>query len=151
MNTSNKETTKQKSAHLKVATSSCVSELYAISDAYKQVLNLRGFLNEQNFPQEEPTPIYSDCESAMLIAGGVHPGRFKGSKHVERRHFMVQQGKLLNEIDLKRAPTDDNIADIGCAYKNAVAYLKFRFAIHQTKPDAPAVPYKKAPQASARK
>ena len=56
---------------------------------------------------------------------------------------MVQQGKCLGVVTLERAPTDNNVADIGCAFKNKATFLKFRAAVHQTQPDAPTVPYKR--------
>ena len=78
--------------------SGCVSEIYAIAVALRKIKYFRPFLNElaeipflEGLKQEAPTIIWSDCQAGIKIGDGEHPGRFKVTKHLERRYFGIQQ------------------------------------------------------------
>ena len=122
-----------------VAESSCVSELYAIAVALRKIKFFRPFLKElacrikalRDLEQEEATPILSDCESAVTIAEGPHPGRYKGTKHLERRYFSIQQAVQLTIATMLRCSSQLNAADIGCTFKDSANFLKQRLVLMQ--------------------
>jgi hypothetical protein len=117
-----------------VAESSCVSELYAIALSLRKVKYFRPFINELASKiiaigallQVSPTAIFSDCESAITIAQGSHPGRFKGTKHIERRFFSIQQAIEEMITIMARAASSLNVADILATYKNKAVFVIMR-------------------------
>ena len=134
---------------LYVAESSCVSELYAIATALRKVKYFRPFLEEiaslikalAQLRQLVATPIYSDCESAVTIAEGGHPARFKGTKHLERRFFSIQQAIGLALARMARASSLLNCADIGATYKDASNFIQQRTVLMANSYGAPARPF----------
>jgi hypothetical protein len=135
---------------LYVAESSCVSELYAIATALRSVKFFRPFLDEialvvsalGDLRQIEATPILSDCNSAVLIAQGGHPARFKGTKHVERRFFSVQQAIALLLCKMLRASSTLNCADIGATFKDVANFLQQRLVVMANDYGPPKRPFK---------
>jgi hypothetical protein len=134
---------------LYVAESSCVSELYAIATALRKVKYFRPFLAEiamtvkclAQLSQPTATPIFSDCESAVTIAEGGHPARFKGTKHLERRFFSIQQAIGLGIARMDRASSVLNCADIGATYKDAANFVQQRTVLMGNTYDAPTRPF----------
>jgi hypothetical protein len=128
-----------------VAESSCVSELYAIAVALRKIKFFRPFMQElasrvlalRDLEQSLPSKILSDCESAVTIAEGKHPARFKGTKHLERRFFSIQQAVLLSVAEMGRCSSQLNAADIGCAFKDLANFLQQRMVLMQNKFAAP--------------
>jgi hypothetical protein len=116
-----------------VPESSCVSEIYAIARCLRQVKYTRPFLGElSNIPflvglrQQGPTEILSDCQAAITISSGKHPGRFKGTKHLERRMFASQMAVEIGQIKFVHVPSDMNIADVQATYKDKQNFIKMR-------------------------
>ena len=109
-----------------------MSELYAIATALRKLKYYRPFLAEMAIAalgpldQIEPTPIYSDCDSAVMTAEGGHPARFKGTKHLERRFFGIQQAIGLKMARMARASSLLNAADIGATYKDVSNFVQIR-------------------------
>ena len=64
--------------------------------------------------------------SAVTIAEGSHPGRFKGTKHLERRYFSIQQAVKLGFARLERCSSQFNAADLGCTFKDTSNFLRQR-------------------------
>jgi hypothetical protein len=140
-----------------VAESSCVSELYAIAVALRKVKFFRPFLAElatrvralSDLEQKAPTHILSDCESAVTIAEGQHPGRFKGTKHLERRFFSIQQAIQLTIVEMRRCASQLNAADIGCTYKDVSNFVQQRLVLMQNTFAAPSRPFRIEHQSKA--
>ena len=124
---------------LLVAENSCVSELYAIAVALRKIKCFRPFLSElasrvealRGLEQTGATPILSDCESAVIIAEGPHPVRYKGTKHLEHHYFSVQQAVLLGIAEMRRCASQLNVADIGCTFKDMGNFLQQRLVLMQ--------------------
>jgi hypothetical protein len=70
-----------------VALSTCEVEYVATSCTVCEAIWLRNLLKELEHPQEEPTVIYVDNQSAIKLAKNpIHHGR---SKHIDTRfHFL---------------------------------------------------------------
>ena len=138
----------------KVADSSCVSELYAIATSLRKLKYFRPFLREMaklvkalaKLEQLAPTPIYSDCESAVTIAEGGHPARFKGTKHIERRFFSIQLEIALLTARMARASSALNCADIGATYKDVSNFVQQRNVLMGNVYAPPARPFKREQQ-----
>ena len=135
---------------LYVAESSCVSELYAIATALRSVKFFKPFLDEiasvvsalKELKQLDAVPIYSDCDSAVMIAEGGHPARFKGTKHIERRFFSIQQAIALSLCRMLRASSQLNCADIGATFKDVVNFIKQRMVVMGNDYGPPKRPFK---------
>ena len=130
-----------------VPESSCVSEMYGIAGTLRKAKYTRPFLGEiSSIPflagvrQTEPTTIMSDCSSAILIARGQHPGRFKGTKHLERRVFAIQISNAIRQTQMELIASDLNVCDLLVTWKNANNYLKLRKVLsgHEYSPRRPA-------------
>lgn len=85
------------------ATSSTEAEFIAAVDAAKNAKYLRQVLMQLGIPQDSPTPIYSDNESAIRI---VNDNRMPTDRirHIDIRWFAIQDWKENNEIILKHIP-----------------------------------------------
>ena len=61
-----------------------------------------------------------------MIAEGGHPARFKGTKHLERRFFGIQQAIGLKMARMARASSLLNVADIRATYKDVSNFVLMR-------------------------
>ena len=109
-----------------VTSSSYGSEICGIARGYKKALEYRSLLEEIGLAQTAPTKIINDCQSAITVMNHEHPGRAKGSKHVERRIFAAQQGIKAGLIQLIHVKSEDNPADILATYKDITNFTKLR-------------------------
>jgi len=96
---------KQKS----VALSSCEAEIVAASEASKEAIYLRRFLNELGFGSDKPTPLKVDNQAARDLA--YNPEHHERTKHIDRRHFYVRELVEAEELVVPFVRTADNIAD----------------------------------------
>jgi len=107
-----------------VSHSSCEVEIKAIDEAVRQVIWLRGFLEEITFKQLKPTVIYTDSQSAKTLIDSFHIGN--RSAHLVMRlnylHEQVSQGT----IELKYINTDDQVADILTKLLPYPKFIKFK-------------------------
>lgn len=70
-----------------VSLSSTETEVHALVECVKSVLTMREFLNQLGFPQHEPTVVYTDNMSAILLVRNY--GAEKNSKYyVTRINFL---------------------------------------------------------------
>jgi dUTPase len=92
-----------------VAQSSTEAEFIAAAEAGKYILYLRTILDEIGLQQEQATIVYEDNQGALLMAQAKQPT--KRTKHIEVKHFVLQQWVEQDLIDFKRISTHDNSAD----------------------------------------
>ena len=92
-----------------VVLSSCEAELVALSAAACDVMWLRHFLTELGFPPRAATPIHCDNDAAKRVAENPISG--KGLRHVDRRHFFVQDVVAIKAITVPRVDSKNNLAD----------------------------------------
>ena len=92
-----------------VALSSTEAELIAAVTAAKTARYIRSVMSELGFPQDGPTPIYEDNESAITIVNSRKPT--ERSRHIDIRFFAIQDWKARGDIELFHIPGVINPAD----------------------------------------
>ena len=112
-----------------VTSSSCVSEMYVLALMLKIVLEYKPFLESLGFDQDGPTLLHSDSSSAITIMNGSHPARYKGTKHMERRYFALQQAIAARIAQLEHISSENNPADLGATFKTIREFKHLRTLI----------------------
>ena len=92
-----------------VALSSTEAEFIAACEAAKIILYIRSILDEINVRQDTATTLYEDNQGALLMANSGQPT--KRTKHMDTKHFVLQQWVDLDLLTLKRIDTADNESD----------------------------------------
>ena len=92
-----------------LAHSSTEAEFVAACEAGKYILYLRSLLEEIGLRQEEATILYEDNQGALLMANAQRPT--KRTKHMDLKHFGLQEWVQRDLIILNRINTSDNYAD----------------------------------------
>ena len=93
-----------------VALSSTEAEFIAACEAAKVILYIRSILDDINIRQEEATTLYEDNQGALLMANS---GQLtKRIRHMDTKHFALQQWVDLDLLKLRRIDTADNESDL---------------------------------------
>lgn len=92
-----------------IALSTSEAEFIAAAEAGKQILYLRSILEQIGIPQQQATTLYQDNQGALLMANAQKPT--KRTKHMDTRHFALQDWVDRDLIVLKRITTSDNHSD----------------------------------------
>ncbi|XP_059051907.1 uncharacterized protein LOC131846587 [Achroia grisella] len=100
------QSTKQRS----VAISTAEAEYVSLSEASKEAVFLKRFLEELLGKEEPPLTIHSDSQSAIAIAN--NPVHHQQTKHVDVRYHFVRETLENGVIDLKYLETKLMVADI---------------------------------------
>ena len=103
-----------------IAQSSTEAEFIAAADAGKIILYVRSILQQVGIPQYDATILYEDNQGALLMAQAGKPT--KKTRHVDIKHFTIQQWTELDLIILKYIKTSMNTSD---AMTKAVARTLF--------------------------
>jgi hypothetical protein len=93
-----------------VSLSSTEAEFIAASEAGKYILYIRTILKEIGLPQHLATILYEDNQGALLMANAQQPT--KRTRHVETRHFAIQDWVERDLLTLIRITTHDNYSDV---------------------------------------
>ena len=98
-----------------VALSSCEAETMALSEAAKEGIFLRRFLDELGLGSSSPTSLTpptslaTDNKAARDLA--YNPEHHEKTKHIERRHFYVRELVESEELIVPFVSTTSNMAD----------------------------------------
>ena len=92
-----------------VALSSCEAEVVALSEAAKEGVYLRRFLEDLGFSTPSPTSVATDNTGAKALA--YNPEHHERVKHVERRHFYVRELVEDGVLTVPYVATTSNMAD----------------------------------------
>lgn len=92
-----------------VALSSTEAEFIAACEAAKIILYIRSVLDDINVKQDTATTLYEDNQGALLMANSGQPT--KRTRHMDTKHFALQQWVDLDLLTLKRIDTADNESD----------------------------------------
>lgn len=103
-----------------VAGSSTEAEFAAASEAGKMILYLRSILFELGYEQHLPTVLYEDNSGALHMANAQQPT--KRTRHMDIKHFMLQQWVLEDSLLLSPISTQNNISD---AFTKCLGRIKF--------------------------
>ena len=95
-----------------ITLSTTEAELYALSDAIKEVIYIRSTLAHLGFPQTQPTVIWED--NAAVVATANNPGKNHGKlKHVTTRVKYVQEHVLeIQTVEVEKEADETMSADI---------------------------------------
>ena len=93
-----------------VALSSCEAEIMAASEAAKEAIYLKRFL-EQFDLHDQDAPVSLACDNQAAINLAYNPEHHKRVKHIERRHFFIREKVEENMIEVPYVRTVDNLAD----------------------------------------
>ena len=93
-----------------VVFSSTESKYMALAKATAEAIWLRKLLQELGFPQSDPTPIYSNSQSALALTA--NPKYHSRSKHIDTQYHFTREKVLTQEIKLQFIPTAAMTADI---------------------------------------
>jgi hypothetical protein len=93
-----------------VALSSTEAEYVAATEAAKEAIWLRGLLEELGFPQEQPTTLFCDNQSAIALVE--NPVMHDRTKHIKRKMHFVRDAAAQGDIKLEYCPTQLHLADI---------------------------------------
>ena len=92
-----------------VAQSSTEAEFIAAADAGKSILYLRTIMQQIGLQQHHATILFEDNQGALLMASAGQPT--KRTKHVDIKHFAIQDWVERDLLTMKRINTADNSAD----------------------------------------
>ena len=94
-----------------MADSVCEVEYIAASDAAKEAVWLRKFLDKLGvvLVLESPIPVY--CDSTGVIVQAKEPKSHHRTKHVLRRYHLVREIMERGDVDLRKIDGKENLAD----------------------------------------
>ena len=110
-----------------VALSSCEAEIMAASEAAKEGVYLRRFLNELGADISDPTPLSTDNQAARDLS--YNPEHHSRTKHIERRHFFIRETVESHELSVPFVRSADNLADFFTKPLAASVFFPLRDAI----------------------
>jgi hypothetical protein len=105
--------------------SSTEGEVVGVDDAMPQVCWTRYFLEAQGY-EMEPTIIYQDNKSAMLLEEFGKASSSKRTKHINVRYFFVKDKIEKGEVRLEHCPTEEMWADLNTKPRQGKAFAAFR-------------------------
>jgi hypothetical protein len=116
-----------------ISLSSCEVEYVAANSAIFHLIWLRNKLKHLGFPQENPTEIYIDNQSAIVLAKNlVYHER---SKHIDTRHYFIQEHVKNKEFELISYKTNDQITYIFTKPLKREVFIKLKFILGMTSID----------------
>ena len=93
-----------------ISMSSTESELIAAVEAGKYILYLQSILEEIGLEQQDATVLFEDNQGALLMANAQQPT--KRTRHMEIKHFALQDWVLQDLLTLQQIDTKDNYSDV---------------------------------------
>lgn len=95
-----------------MATATMDAEYMAASDACKEAVWIRRFINDlEVIPHIENVPLYIDNNAALKLTK--NPALHKKAKHIEVRfHYIRERVMTVGDVKTRRVNTNENVADI---------------------------------------
>ena len=94
-----------------VADSSTEAEYIAASEAAKEAVWMRKFIEELGVVPSIAGPIIVYCDNNGAIAQAKEPRSHQRTKHILRRFHLIREIIQRGDIDVCRVESDDNVAD----------------------------------------
>jgi hypothetical protein len=110
------------------ATSTTESEYVAASLTSKEIVWARRLLHDLGFPQSNPTPLFSDNQSAIRLVQ--NPEFHKRTKHIDVLYHLIREFQSRGEITLFYVPTRLQLADILTKPLTPDIFAKLRDALN---------------------
>ena len=111
-----------------VATSSCEAEYKVAFTTVVECVWLRRLMADLSSSVDEPTPIFSDSQSAIALAK--NPVFHARTKHIEVHYHFVREQLHAGDVSLIYCPTDQNVADIFTKALSREKFEAFRHALN---------------------
>ncbi|KAH9138678.1 hypothetical protein AeRB84_017018 [Aphanomyces euteiches] len=109
-----------------VALSTCEAEYVALAELAKEVVWLRGLLEDLSMRQDHPTLTWCDNKAADVFRHGENVGVASRSMHIDVRHHFIRQLIQAGVIDLHHVGTADQLADVLTKVSTRAAIDKFK-------------------------
>nr|GEV49026.1 retrotransposon protein, putative, Ty1-copia subclass [Tanacetum cinerariifolium] len=87
------------------------AEYIAASEAAKEAVWIRKFIDELGVVPSNNYPIKMNCDNSAAIIMAKESGIQKGARHFKRKYHYVRECIETCEIDIVKVHTDDNLAD----------------------------------------
>ena len=108
-----------------ISLSSCEAEIYALSEAAKDVVYMRKFIQGLEPRNKlDPTLLRTDNKSARDLS--YNPEMHSKTKHIARRHFFVRDMVEAFEINVPLVGTADNYSDFFTKVLDSKNFFRFR-------------------------
>ena len=108
-----------------IALSSCESEIYALSEAAKDMVYFRKFVRGLE-PSTSDGPSLLRCDNKAARDLAYNPEHHNKTKHIARRHFFVRDMVEAFELQVPFVGTADNISDFFTKALDAKSFFRFR-------------------------
>ena len=90
--------------------SSTESEYVALCEATTEIVFLCQLLDEIGFQQEDPTVVFKDNQSTIIMAEG--SSNHNRTKHINVKYQFIREQVVAETIEIRYCPTEDMVADI---------------------------------------
>ena len=107
------------------ARSSTEAELIGVNDVLGQIIWSRNFITAQGYTLE-PSTIYQDNKSAMLLEKNGVMSSSKRTKHINVRYYFIKDYVDRNEVQIIHCPTEDMVGDYFTKPLQGSQFVKFR-------------------------
>ncbi|GJZ84457.1 putative reverse transcriptase domain-containing protein [Tanacetum coccineum] len=87
------------------------AEYIAASEAVKEAILIRKFIDELGVVPSNDYPIKMNCDNSAAIIIAKESGIQKGARHFQRKYHYVRECIKTGEIDIVKVHTDENLAD----------------------------------------
>ena len=94
-----------------VADSTTEAEYIAASEAAKEAVWIRKFINELGVVSSASSPMDLYCDNSGAIAQAKEPRSHQKSKHILRRYHIIREIVERGDVKICKVHTDLNIAD----------------------------------------
>lgn len=110
-----------------VSLSSSEAEFVAAGDVGREIMWLRPFLAELDCPQEEPTPLRIDNQTAIAMT--TDQSQFNKRRHIRIKHHYIRELAAEGFLAPRWVPTQDQLADILTKPLGIQPFEKLRAAV----------------------
>jgi len=100
------------------------SEYVCLTECGKRLTFVRALLEDLGFPQDAPSIIFEDNESAIKLA--VAPQIPRKSRHIHIRHHYIRELVHLGQIEIRHLRTASMVADLFTKPLAAAVFVPFR-------------------------
>ncbi|KAH9127120.1 hypothetical protein AeMF1_002543 [Aphanomyces euteiches] len=118
-----------------VALSTCEAEYIALAEVAKEIMWLRGLLNDIGILQTDATPTF--CDNKAAIATAENDNISERSKHMDVRMHFIRQLLKEHTLVLKHVGTVDQLADVLTKVSSRAALESFRNLVMSPTKDTP--------------
>ena len=94
-----------------IADSTMEAEYVAASEAAKEAVWLRNFLNDLGIVPSIRAPIILYCDNSGAVANSKEPRAHKKGKHIERKYHLIREIVQRGDVVVTKIASENNLAD----------------------------------------